>query len=47
MCLKNLFSGDCTWILFIIILILLVDDDCGCGNAAGSCGGCNSCNTCL
>ena len=28
MCLKNLFSGmDCTWILFIIILILLCSDN--------------------
>ena len=28
MCLRNLFSGmDCTWILFIIILILLCGDD--------------------
>ncbi len=33
MCLKNLFGGnDCTWILFIIVIILLVDNnDCGCG----------------
>ncbi len=32
MCLKNLFDGmDCTWILFIIILILLCNnDDCTC-----------------
>ncbi|MBQ3132914.1 MAG: hypothetical protein IJC17_01405 [Clostridia bacterium] len=45
MCLRNLFSGDCTWILFIIILILLVDDDCGTANNNGC--GCNSCNTCL
>ena len=28
MCLKNLFNGfDCTWILFIIILILLCCDE--------------------
>ena len=26
MCLKNLFCGlDCTWILFIIIILLLID----------------------
>ena len=37
MCLKNLFGdGNCTWLLFIIILILLVDnDDCGCENNCG------------
>ena len=30
MCLRNLFNGnDCTWILFIIIVLLLIDD-CGC-----------------
>ncbi len=29
MCLRNLFGGnDCTWILFIIIVLLLIDD-CG------------------
>ena len=39
MCLRNLFGGnDCTWILFIIIVLLLIDnDDCDRG---GSCGGC-------
>lgn len=37
MCLRNLFGGDncCSWILFIIIIILLCDDNgregCGCG----------------
>ena len=43
MCLKNLFNGDCTWILFIIILILLVDDDCGSSTNSCGCGGCNTC----
>ncbi len=36
MCLRNLFNGDvnCTWLLFIIVLILLIDDGCnnGCDN---------------
>lgn len=28
MCLKNLFGGnDCTWALFIIAILLLLDDD--------------------
>jgi len=28
MCLRNLFGGnDCTWILFIIIVLLLIDND--------------------
>lgn len=28
MCLRNLFCGnDCTWILFIIIVLLLIDND--------------------
>ena len=33
MCLSNLFNGGngCTWFLFIIILILLCDNDNGCG----------------
>ena len=41
MCLRNLFGGnDCTWILFIIIVLLLIDnDDCDRG---GSCGGCGA-----
>ncbi len=43
MCLKNLFCGnDCTWILFFIIVMLLMDDDCGCnscGSPAGNCCG--------
>lgn len=32
MCLRNLFNGlDCTWLLFIIIILLLIDNsDCGC-----------------
>ncbi len=30
MCLRNLFNGDinCTWLLFIIVIILLFDGDC-------------------
>ena len=48
MCLRNLFcGGDCTWLLFIIVLILLADNrDCdnGCGVANSGCGcGCSSC----
>lgn len=42
MCLRNLFcGGDCTWLLFIIVLILLADNrDCddGCGAANSGCG---------
>ena len=32
MCLRNLFCGDinCTWLLFIIVILLLIDNDCGC-----------------
>ena len=47
MCLRNLFNGnDCTWILFIIILILLVDDECGDKNLnTSNCGGCG-CGCC-
>ena len=31
MCLKNLFNGmDCSWVLFIIIIRLLLDDDSCC-----------------
>lgn len=41
MCLRNLFGGnDCTWILFIIIVLLLIDDDCGCNSCGGSSCGC-------
>ena len=38
MCLRNLFGGvDCSWLLFIIIILLLIDD----------CGECeNTCNRC-
>lgn len=33
MCLNNLFgSGDCTWLLFIIVLVLLCGTDNGCGD---------------
>lgn len=45
MCLRNLFCGDinCTWLLFIIAIILIFDQDCGdCGNTytnrGGNCG---------
>ena len=41
MCINRLFGGnDCTWILFIIIVLLLCDDDCGkdCGNNFNNCG---------
>ena len=32
MCLRNLFNGnDCTWILFIIIVLLLIDNNDCCG----------------
>ena len=47
MCLRNLFGSDCIFCLFVIVLILLADNnqhsgcnnssDCGCG--CGSCGG--------
>lgn len=40
MCLRNLFCGnDCNWILLVIIVLLLIDDN-GCGNTvnAGGCG---------
>ena len=39
MCLRNLFGGnDCTWILFIIIVLLLIDDsDCGYNNNGCGC----------
>ena len=36
MCLRNLFGGnDCTWILFIIIVLLLIDEDCGDDRSGG------------
>ena len=39
MCLRNLFGGnDCTWILFIIILLLLAEDNGGCGCNGRACG---------
>ncbi len=48
MCLRNLFNGnDCTWILFIIILILLVDDECCDKNLnTSNCGGGCGCGCC-
>ena len=33
MCLRNLFCGEanCSWLLFVIIILLLIDNnDCGC-----------------
>ncbi len=45
MCLRNLFGGnDCTWILFIIIVLLLIDDGCcdGSNTASNGCG-CGCC----
>lgn len=45
MCLRNLFCGEinCTWLLFIIAIILIFDQDCGgCENTytnrGGNCG---------
>ncbi len=41
MCISNLFGGcgnnGCTWILFLIVLLLLCDDDrsCGCDHGCG------------
>ncbi len=35
MCLRNLFCGEanCSWLLFIIVILLLIDNnDCGCDN---------------
>ncbi len=42
MCLRNLFCGDinCTWLLFIIVLILLFDGDCGETNCVARNNGC-------
>lgn len=47
MCLRNLFNGlDCTWLLFIIVILLLIENsDCGCNNGCMNdyntgCGGC-------
>ncbi len=39
MCLRNLFGGDvnCTWLLFIIAIILLIDGS-DCSNQCGQCG---------
>lgn len=39
MCLKNLFcNSDCNWILLILIVLLLLDD-----NSCGDCGSRGSC----
>ena len=39
MCLRNLFCGsDCNWILLIIIVLLLIDEG-GCGEGGNTCGG--------
>jgi hypothetical protein len=38
MCLRNLFCGEanCTWLLFIIVILLLIDNgDCGCDDGCG------------
>ena len=42
MCLRNLFNGlDCTWLLFIIFIMLLIDNsDCGWEYNIGCGGGC-------
>ena len=47
MCLRNLFNGlDCTWLLFIIVILLLIENsDCGGNNGCMSeyntgCSGC-------
>lgn len=41
MCLRNLFCGNvnCTWLLFIIAIILILDNCGGCGDN-GDCGDC-------
>lgn len=45
MCLSNLFcNNDCTWawILFIVGILLLLENDCATGNRDCDCGcGCN------
>ena len=39
MCISRLFgNGDCSWILFIIILLLFCDDDCGNDRSGCGCG---------
>lgn len=42
MCLRNLFGGDinCTWLLFIIVIILLFDSDCCDSHPCPRSGGC-------
>ena len=42
MCLRNLFCGnDCTWILLVILVLLLIEDNgCDCGNSGYTGGGC-------
>ncbi|MBO5929352.1 MAG: hypothetical protein J6Q42_04970 [Clostridia bacterium] len=46
MCLRNLFCGEanCTWLLFIIVILLLIDngceDNCGCGSVHNNGCGC-------
>ena len=50
MCLRNLFCGEanCSWLLFIIVILLLIDggcdNGCGCDNGAyGRNSGCGCC----
>ncbi len=39
MCISRLFGeGNCTWILFVIILLLLCDEGNGCRNNDCGCG---------
>ncbi len=46
MCLRNLFCGEanCTWLLFIIVILLLIDNGCddnyGCGQVRNNGCGC-------
>ncbi len=46
MCLRNLFCGEanCSWLLFIIIILLLINNsDCDDGYGYNNgCGGCNN-----
>lgn len=47
MCLSNLFCGnDCTWawILFIIGILLLLENDCGGCSSTTRSTGCSCCN---
>ena len=48
MCLRNLFCGEanCSWLLFIIVILLLIDNDCDGGYERNNCNTCNTCNNC-